>query len=345
MEPLVRVAVYHSNSDVRLEQRARPSVGAGELLMSIKASGICGSDVMEWYRLPRAPLVLGHEVAGVVEEAGPGVTRFAPGDRIVATHHVPCGRCRYCLTDRHSVCETLRTTSFDPGGFSELVRLPAINVEHGTFLLPDNVTFEEGSFVEPLACVVRAQRLTGLRHGDDVAVLGSGVSGVLQIQVARAAGARRIIAIDVDDSRLDAARRFGADVTLGAREDLVERVRAANGGRLVDHVIVCTGARRATEQALQLADLGGTVLYFATLSPGEDLTVDANDLWKRGISIVHSYAGPPADMRAALELIAKRRVDVGSMVTHRFGLAETGLGFDLMVHPRDSLKVIIEPER
>jgi len=195
MEPSVRVAVYHSNSDVRLEQRARPSVGAGELLMSIKASGICGSDVMEWYRLPRAPLVLGHEVAGVVEEAGPGVTRFAPGDRIVATHHVPCGRCRYCLTDRHSVCETLRTTSFDPGGFSELVRLPAINIEHGTFLLPDHVTFEEGSFVEPLACVVRAQRLIRLQHGDDVAVLGSGVSGILQIQVARASGARRIIAV------------------------------------------------------------------------------------------------------------------------------------------------------
>jgi L-iditol 2-dehydrogenase len=339
------VAVYYSNSDIRLEQRARPSAGPGELVLTVKASGICGSDVMEWYRLPRAPLVLGHEVAGIVEQVGPGVTRFRPGDRVVTTHHVPCGRCRYCLTDRHSVCATLRTTRFDPGGFSELVRLPAINVEYGTFLLPDNVTFEEGSFVEPLACVVRAQRLIGLHHGDDVVVLGSGVSGILQVQVARARGARRIIATDVDDSRLEAARRLGADLALRADGDLVERVRAANDGRLVDHVLVCTGARPAMEQALQLTDLGGTVLYFATLPPGERLDLDANDLWKRGISIVHSYAGPPADMRAALELIASRRVDVGSMVTHRLGLEETGLGFELMLRPQDSLKVIVEPER
>jgi L-iditol 2-dehydrogenase len=341
----VRVAVYYGNHDIRLEQRARPSAGPGELVLTVKASGICGSDVMEWYRLPRAPLVLGHEVAGIVEQAGPGVTRFKPGDRVVTTHHVPCGRCRYCLTDRHSVCATLRKTSFDPGGFSERVRLPAINVEHGTFPLPDTVTFEEGSFVEPLACVVRAQRLIGLHHGDDVVVLGSGVSGILQIQVARAHGARRIIATDLDDSRLEAARRFGADVALRADGNLVERVRAANDGRLVDHVLVCTGARQAMEQALQLADLGGTVLYFATLAPGERLDLDANDLWKRGIAIVHSYAGPPADMRAALELIASRRVDVGPMVTHRLGLEQTGLGFEMMLEPQDSLKVIIEPER
>ena len=146
----MRAAVYYSNSDVRIEERERPTPGPGELLLRIHASGVCGSDVMEWYRKPRAPLVLGHEIAGTVEEAGPGVTRFAPGDRVVATHHVPCNTCDYCLTDRHSVCDTLRTTTFDPGGFCEFVRLPAINVDRGTFVIPDGVSFEDATFVEPL---------------------------------------------------------------------------------------------------------------------------------------------------------------------------------------------------
>jgi len=341
----VRVAVYRGNDDVRLEERPRPAIGAGELLLRVKASGICGSDVMEWYRKPRAPLVLGHEVAGVVEEIGDGVTGFRPGDRIVTTHHVPCNRCRYCLTDRHSVCETLNSTTFDPGGFAEFVRLPAINVERGTFLLPDGVSFEEGTFVEPLACVVRAQRIAGLRAGDSVAVLGSGISGILQLLLARAAGAGRIFATDVHDFRVKAACAFGADLALDAGADVVTRVHEANGGRGVDRVLVCTAAKQALEQAIDLADLGGTILYFAPPDPGVMLEWPAHDLWKRGLSIVHTYAGPPADMRTALELMAAKRVNVTPMITHRLGLADTQEGFRLTAEAGESLKIIIEPER
>jgi L-iditol 2-dehydrogenase len=341
----VRVAVYHGNDDVRLEERPRPTIGAGELLLRVKASGICGSDVMEWYRKPRAPIVLGHEVAGVVEEVGEGVVDFRVGDRIVTTHHVPCNRCRYCLTDRHSVCETLSQTTFDPGGFAEFVRLPSINVERGTFRLPDAVSFEEGSFVEPLACVVRAQRIAGLRSGDSVAILGSGISGILQLLLARATGAGRIIATDVSDFRVKAAVAFGADLALEAGTDVPAHVREANGGRGVDRVLVCTAAKAALRQALELVDRGGTILYFAPPDPGETLEMPVHDLWKRGVSIVHTYAGPPADMRTALELMASKRVDVTPMVTHRLALAETGEGFRLTARAGASLKVVVEPER
>ena len=340
----MRVAVYYSNSDLRTEDRPRPTIGPGELLIRIRASGICGSDLMEWYRKPKAPIVLGHEVAGIVEEVGEGIETFAVGDRIVTTHHVPCNRCRYCLTDRHSVCPTLYATTFDPGGFAEFVRLPAINVAHGTFLLPDNVTFDEGSFVEPLACVVRGQRLTGIGPGDSVAVLGSGVSGILQIQMARATGAGRIIATDVSEPRVQLAMKFGADVALKAdAPNLVQKVIEANGGNHVDRVLVCAAARSALEQALEMVDLGGSVLFFAPLLPGETLDYPAHDLWKRGISIVHSYAGPPADMQTALDLIASKRVDVAGMVTHRLPLEETQEGFKLMQQATEALKVIIEP--
>jgi L-iditol 2-dehydrogenase len=340
----LRVAAYYSNRDVRLEERPVPEVGAGELLMRIEASGLCGSDVMEWYRLPKAPVVLGHEVAGVVIEVGDGVKRFKPGDRIVTTHHVPCNSCRYCKSDRHAVCETLRNSSFDPGGFSELVRLPAINVERGTFTLPDEVGFEEATFVEPLACVIRALRLTRLRPNDSVAVLGSGLSGILMLQLARYLGAGPLIATDVAPWRLDAAIRFGADVAVPAESaKLIELLLSANEGRGYEQVLVCTSARSAIEQALEIVDLGGTVLYFAPLDPGETMSFEMNDLWRRGINIIHSYAGPPADMRAALDLIAAGRIDVTSMITHRLPLAETGEGFRLMLDDPQALKIIIRP--
>ncbi len=338
----MRVAVYHNNRDIRLDERPRPQVGPGELLLSVRASGICGSDVMEWYRVPKAPLVLGHEVAGVVEEIGPDVTRFRPGDRIVATHHIPCLDCRYCKTDRQSVCETLLGTNFEPGGFSELVRLPAPHVERGTFLLPDDVSFAAGSFVEPLACVLRAQRLAGVQEGDAVVVLGSGISGILQIQAARAAGAATIIATDPSKFRRAAALRFGADLALepemNVRAELERLV-----GRLAERVILCTGARPAFDQALELVDRGGVIVFFAPLAPDELLPLPVNRLWRSCVTLLSSYAGPPAEMRQALDMIATGRIDVESMVTHRLPLALTQEGFRLMTEAQEALKVIVEP--
>src|SRR5512133_2342480 len=144
MTDTMRAAVYYNNNDVRLEELPVPAIGPGEALVHIKASGICGSDVLEWYRVPKAPIVLGHEVAGDVVEVGEGVTNVAVGDRVVLSHHVPCNTCRYCLTGNHTACHTLHTTNFDPGGFAEYVRMPALQTDRGVLVLPDDVTYEEG---------------------------------------------------------------------------------------------------------------------------------------------------------------------------------------------------------
>ena len=341
----MRVAVYYTNRDLRIEDRPRPEAGEGELVMRIEASGICGSDLMEWYRAKKAPLVLGHEVAGTVEAIGEGVLDFAVGDRIVTTHHVPCGTCRYCRTDRHSVCDSLRTTNYDPGGFSEFVRLPRINVETGTFKLPDPVSFEDASFVEPLACVVRGQRVAGVQEGDAVAVLGSGISGILHIQHALVLGAGPVVATDTKAFRLDLAGKLGATATVDAREDVPARIREANHGRLADKVIVTTAARPAIEQAFQSVDRGGTVLLFAPTAPDENPELPLWEVWRNGVTVTTSYSGPPHDMRSALDLIDAGKVDVGSMITHRIGLAEIGIGFRLMGEAGESLKVIVEPQR
>jgi L-iditol 2-dehydrogenase len=337
----MRVAMYYNNRDVRLEEMAVPRIGPGELLVRTRASGICGSDLMEWYRIKKAPLVLGHEITGEVVEAGDGVQNFQLGDRIFASHHVPCGNCRYCLAGHQSVCDMLRTTHFDPGGFAEYIRVPKINVELGTFRLPDEVTFDEGSFVEPLACVVRAQRFAGISAGQTVLVIGSGISGLLHIQLARARGASRIIATDINDFRLKAAIDFGADATIQGA--VPARLRELNGDRLADRVIVCTGAMPAIQQAVKSIDRGGTLLFFAPTAAGVDAPIPLFDFWRDEISVVTSYAGSPRDLIESIELIRQRQVRVGDMVTHRLPLAETGRGFQLTASGQDSIKVIIDP--
>ncbi len=341
----MRVAMYYRNSDVRLQEMPAPKIGPDELLVKIVASGICGSDVLEWYRIRKAPIVLGHEIAGDIAEVGDKVTRFKPGQRVFVSHHVPCNTCWYCLNGNHTVCQTLHTTNFDPGGFAEYVRIPAINADRGTFVLPDAVSYEEGAFVEPLACVIRGQRMANFRPGQTVVVMGSGISGLLHIMLVRATGAGKIIATDVSPYRLTKANEFGADAGINARDDVPARVREANRGRPADLVIVCTGALTAFQQALKSVDRAGTVLCFATTDPGVELPIPLNDFWRNGISVLPSYANSPYDAQVAIELLAGKRLPVDKMITHRLPLAETQKGFQLVAGAGESLKVIIEPQK
>ena len=341
----MKVAMYYNNRDVRLEEIPVPRIGAGEMLVKVVASGICGSDVMEWYRIKKAPRVLGHEIAGEIAEVGEGVKGYGVGNRVFVSHHVPCNTCRYCLNGDHTACDTLRSTNFDPGGFAEYIRVPRINVDRGVFLLPEGVSYEEGVFVEPLACVVRGQRLAGLRPGQTVWVIGSGISGLLHIALARASGAGYLLASDISAYRLDAAKRFGADQAMDTRETLPSTLRKLNQGRLFDLVIVCAGTTSAYSQAFKAVERGGTILCFAPVEPGTDFSFSFFDFWNDGITLLPTYGGSPSDIVAAIELIRSHRLPLTQMITHRLSLAETGLGFKLVAEAKDSIKVIIEPHR
>jgi L-iditol 2-dehydrogenase len=341
----MKVAMYYNNADVRLEEIPIPKIGSEEILIRVYASGICGSDLMEWYRLPKAPLVLGHEIAGQIVEIGEKVSNFKVGDRVIATHHVPCNTCYHCLRQNHSSCQTLRSTSFDPGGFSEYIRIPAINVDRGVLKLPDEVTYEEASFVEPLGCVVRGQRLAGLRMTDSVLVMGSGMTGLLHIQLAKAQGAGQIIATDVNDYKLGVAKDFGADYAIHADHDIASHIKEVNEGRLADFVVVCTGAKSAIEQAFDLVEPGGTILFFAPSGPDTKVEIPFNDFWWSGVKTLSSYAASPSDLAIALELIGSKRVNVRDMVTHRLPLSETGEGFRMVEEGGDSIKIIVEPHK
>ena len=343
----MRVAVYYRNDDLRLEIMPTPNIGPGEVLVKVEASGICGSDVMEWYRSKTAPRVLGHEVTGEIAELGNGVAGFRVGERVVFTHHVPCNDCHHCLRGKYTLCETLHSTSFDPGGFAEYVRVPKINVDKGGVIcLPEEISFEVGTFVEPLGCVLRGQRIIGLQPGDSVLVLGSGLAGLLNIRLARALGAGRIAATDVHPFRLQAALDSGAQAAIDARsENVVKRALAANDGYGFDHVIICTAASSAFPQALRGVISGGNVLLYAFSKPVTEIPLDLHEYFRKAITLRSTYGASPLDLHQVVNMLRFGKVEVDDLITHRLSLDETGLGFSLVAAGSESLKVIIEPGR
>jgi len=339
----LRVSNYYSRSDIRLEEMPVPEIRPGELLVQMRACGLCGSDLMSWYADEKAPTVLGHEPTGVVVEVGAGVERFAVGDRVFVHHHVPCFTCHYCTRGFYTLCDTFKATHLDPGGFAEFIRVPALNVARDVLHLPDEVSFEEGTMIEPLATCIRGVERSGLQKGDTVAVLGAGVSGLTLLQLARLWGATRIVATDLVDYRLEMALRLGADVAIRAGEDVIARVRELNEGRGADVVLVCVGHLQVMEQAMALVERGGTVLFFAPTPPGDTLPVSPHRLLFEEVTVTGTYSCTPQETRLSLKLIAAGRVNVRDLITHRFDLAGLGEAIALAARAQESLKIIVTP--
>ncbi|MBE3136663.1 MAG: alcohol dehydrogenase catalytic domain-containing protein [Thermoplasmata archaeon] len=339
----MKVAMYYNNNDVRIEEMLVPSIGDNELLVKVKASGICGSDVMEWYRIKKAPRILGHEITGDIVEIGKNVKKYRIGDRVFVSHHVPCNTCRFCLNNQQTLCHTLHSTNFYPGGFAEYLRVPEINVDRGVFVLPKEMSYDEGVFIEPLACVVRGLKTAEMKPGQTVLVIGSGISGLLQIKLAKAWKAGKILATDVEEYRLNAAKKFGADAVIHAKDELPEQVKKRNDGKLADLVILCTGAPSAVKQALKSVDSGGTILFFAPTEPGVEIPFPLFDLWNKQIKMVSTYAGNPEDINSAIDLIKSKKVNVVDMISHKLPLSEAAKGFQLVAKAQESIKVILEP--
>ena len=338
-------AVYYNNHDVRIEEMAIPEIGNEEALLKVMASGICGSDVIEWYRVPKAPRVLGHEATGVIDKIGSEVTSLKVGDRVFVSHHVPCNQCRYCQRGHHTACQTLHTTNYYPGGFAQYIRVPKINVDFGVYKLPDDMSFEEGTFIEPLACVSRGQRLAGLQKDDTLLIIGSGIAGILHTQLAKFKGVENIVVADINPYRLMLAKKFGADHALDAKENLPEKLKDVNSGRLADQVVVCTGATSASLTALDCVENGGTILFFAVPDPSVKLPVPISQFWRNEITMRTTYGAAPNDLEDSMRVLATKRLNVKDMITHRLSLSEAQEGFRLMAEAGQSLKVILEPNR
>jgi L-iditol 2-dehydrogenase len=286
---------------------------------------------------------LGHEIAAEIVEVGGEVHDHPQGERVFVSHHVPCGECDYCRSGHETVCQTLRTTNFDPGGLAEFVRVPEINVKHGVFRIPDSLSWEEGVFIEPLACAVRGQRAANVHAGQNVLVIGSGMGGLLHIRLARAAGAARVFATDIHENRMVAAKASGAEAVFHAKEDIAAKVKEANGGRLADVVILSTGAPSAIEQSFHAVEAGGTIAFFASTDPDRQIAMPYNRLWRDEVTITSTYGAAPKDIRESIRLLEGGHLNVKDLVSHRLPLKEAGRGFRLVAEGRESLKVVLLP--
>ncbi len=323
------VAKYYNNNDIRLEDIPTPKIGPGEILVKVRASGICGTDVMEWYRIQKAPRILGHEIAGEIIESQSD--KCQPGQRVFVSHHVPCNDCKYCRTGHHTACDTLHKGNYDPGGYSEFIRVPKINVDYGVYVLPEQVSYAEGTMIEPLACGVRGLRLINIRPDHTVLILGCGISGILNIQLAKLTGAR-VVATDINEYRLDKAKEFGADEVVHAAQDL---------NLQAERVIVCTGAYAAVEQAFRCVDKAGIILFFAI--PNKDIAIPVPDFWRNELTVTSSYGAAPADLEEALALIAQKKINVKDTITQTLPLTQIQAAFRIVAEAQESLKVVLEP--
>ena len=336
----MKVAKWYNNQDIRIEDMPKPAPGPDEILVKVISCGICGSDVVEWYRLSRAPLIPGHEIGGLVVETGRNVQTFQRGDRVFVAPKVPCLNCHYCQQGCHPVCSEVKDRL--PGGFAEYVLVPASIVATGTYILPEHISYDQSTFIEPLACVVRAQRLAGVGPGQSVLIIGCGMSGLLQVKLAKAKGAV-VFASDINSQKLVYADRSGADVTVDAGGDPAA-VLAARKGRKADVVILCTSAVSAVEQVWNSVDKGGTIIFFTVPGPERKVEIPLNYFWTREVTIRTSYYCGPPDILEAIHLLDSGTVKVDDLITHKLALEDIAEGYQLVLEGRESIKVIITPE-
>jgi L-iditol 2-dehydrogenase len=355
----MKAAYWYNNKDIRLEEVPAPVPGLREMLVKVMSCGICGSDIVEWYRLPRAPLVQGHEIGAEVVAVGADVKKYHLGDRVFIAPKVPCGKCFYCSNGHYPQCSDVKERL--PGGFAEYILVPEILVENGTYLLPEQITYDQSTFIEPLACVVRAQRLGGIKPApsetsgsnrrqesgafsngvNSVLVIGCGMSGLLHVKLARAKG-YKVIAADINKMKLEFAARMGANMIIDAADNIPEQLVAGNSKK-ADVVFLCASADSALEQAWNSVDKGGTIVLFTVPGPDKKVVVPVNDFWMKEITIRTSYYCGPPDITEAMKLIEEGLIVVDDLITHRLALTDIAYGFRLVADGRESIKVIIKP--
>jgi len=331
---MMRAAVMYAVGDIRIEERPVPALESGDALVRMAACGVCGSDMMPWYVQKKAPFVFGHEPAGTVVAFGGGTgsaNGIGIGARVFPHHHVPCGRCHECVANRFVHCTTWRSTSLDPGGMAEYVRVPRANLAD-TLVLPGELSFVDGSLVEPLACVVKSlRRAFGLElargvvpetapespplRGRTLYMIGAGVTGLMHVALGTALGARVVVS-DFNERRLALPRDLGAAATC-APEDAISTLRNAADGALADAVICGPSAPEALAGAIEAVRNDGTVIMFTPIDPTKRFTFDQSPAYFRDVRLVASYSCGPDDTRESL-----RAIERGIVTAARLGVTE-----------------------
>ncbi|HET7293520.1 MAG TPA: alcohol dehydrogenase catalytic domain-containing protein [Vicinamibacteria bacterium] len=345
-------AVYRGKGLLQVEDISIPEIGPGELLVRVEACGVCGTDIKKIEKgLLEPPRVFGHETAGVVAKAGPGVTLFREGQRVALHHHIPCGQCFYCAEKAYAQCDTYKkngtTAGFEPagGGMAEYVRAMDWIVARGAIAVPDAVLAEEAAFVEPVNTCLKAVKKAGIGKDQTVLVVGQGPIGLLLMQLSRWFGAE-VITTDTMPDRLEASRRLGASVALDARGEVPAEIRGLTGRRGVDVALLAAVGQAAFDQAVASTRPAGRVMVFAATSVGETVTADLGALCGAEKQILTSYSASVDVQDLAAQLVFAREIRVRELITHRYPLREAAAAFERAAKPAPGvLKVMVEVSR
>ncbi|MGA7684574.1 MAG: zinc-dependent dehydrogenase [Terriglobales bacterium] len=346
----MKAAVYRGIDDVRLEEVPVPEIGAGEMLVRVHTCGICGTDLKKISTGSHsAPRIFGHETSGVVAKVGSGVREYTIGDRVMVFHHIPCRECYYCRHQTFAQCATYKkvgcTAGFEAsgGGFSEYVRVMDWIVQKGTVRIPDDVSFAQACFVEPVNTCIKGIETLRLKPAETALVIGQGPIGTILAVLAKRAGAR-VITSDLYPARLTIAKSFGLSQTIDAsKADVGQTVREMTEGRGADAVILAVGGSSLVRPAMDAARPGGRVLLFAQTTRGE-VTIDPAAVCVDEKTLLGSYSASVELQEESVRFVMNREMNLERLISHRFPLERSVEALKLAAHPQpDSMKIVIQP--
>ena len=330
-------------SVISIHDVQEPQLGPGDILVQMQACGICGSDLEKVFgRYGKTSMQLGHEPAGTVISVGKNVSDFGPGDRVFTHHHVPCYSCHLCIHGNETICPKYSQTNLLPCGLAEKYLVPEWNVSHGGVLkLPDTISFEEAAMIEPLACCIRAWKKFSYMQNDSVAIFGVGPTGMMHVMLSKAKKFGKIFCLDVNDFRLDFAKKFGVTDSLHSTDtDRKKKILQHTDNRGVDVAIVATSSLDALADAIDLVRSGGSIMMFGVPSGGATMKIDMSLVYSKEISLFTSYAASDSDTKEALDMISSQ-INVKQLITHTYQISESQKAFEHARTGKGAMKIII----
>jgi len=341
----MKAAVVKSNSNIEIKNIEKPPVGPGDMLVKMRACGICGSDVEKVFgKYGQPSMRLGHEPAGIITQVGSEISNFSVGDRVFTHHHVACysDDCHECSHGNETMCKKYYESNLEPCGLADEYVVPEWNVNHGGVLnIPANMSFEEAAMIEPLACCIRAWNKFKHQKNDSVAILGVGPTGIMHVLLAKLYGLGKVFCLDLNDFRLDFAKKFETITIHSGNTNAMEQIKSETANQGVDVVIVSTSSLNALKDAVHFVRKGGTIVMFGVPSKGANVDLDMSEIYSKGITIVNSYAASDVDTTHALDLISNKQINVSQLITHKYNLQECQQAFVHAKSGDNAMKIII----
>ena len=341
----LKAVVYYDVDDFRVEEMLIPRIAPGEILVKVRACGLCTTDLFRaLYRKAKPRTVFGHEIAGDVVEVGLDVTRFDVGNRVAVLHHAPCGACYYCLHGQEPLCDQYRRTNVDPGGFAEYIRVTPELVQKVVVKIPDEMTYEEATMIEPTACCVRTATKSRVAPSDTVLVIGGGPLGLLNAQVVKQMGSSQVIVSDHHDFRVEMAKKLGIDHAFNAKKvNIEEKVKELTENRGADLVIVAVASTEAVHQGIKMLRWGGRICVFGDFRdvPQPNVEVDPKLMLRDDITLFGSWGCSPQDYQVAFNMIKMGRVKVREMITHIFPIEQFAEALKVMTE-KQCMRIVIK---